>query len=352
MTKEPLGPLEPLETREPGHACLDSVTRRVSAYRPHPLHGPQMVWKNSNCSVDLWIEALSQWNMNPLAGLSFTATLDFEGDQFTFFKFPVDDLELLYGVVLQEHSIYAPLDVHVENQVGQERLMLVEVDAWHLPDTKGVTYQREHAKTTIGIDAIDREQRRIGYFHNSGYYLATGEDYDALLGTDSPERQAPYVECAKRRFEPLRDTPLREASLALLRRHLKRRPHANPIASFRQALARDAGLIAARPIEFFHAYSFNTLRQLGANFELLGHYLRWLQADASTHHEVPASAIAACDAIASESVVLEFRLARSCARSKEDRGESSLDVLEAAYDTLFDGLNHAFIGSAPAASPQ
>ncbi|MCQ4438213.1 DUF1839 family protein, partial [Clostridioides difficile] len=56
-------------------------------------------------------------------------------------------------------------------------------------------------------------------------------------------------------------------------------------------------------------YSFNSVRQLCANFELFGHYARWLQASGSVG---PFAEIrAACDRIASEAMVLEFRLARA-----------------------------------------
>jgi len=95
-------------------------------------------------------------------------------------------------------------------------------------------------------------------------------------------------------------------------------------------------------MSYFHAYSFNIFRQLGANFELLGHYLRWLNLDGRSDPGLIANMVAACNRIATESMVLEFRLARACSRGKEDRGESSLDVLEHAYTVLFDGLDEAF----------
>ncbi len=312
------------------------IRHRVRHYRPHALHGPQMVWKQTNCYVDLWIEVLGWWGLNPYAALPFTITLDFEGDQFSFFKFPFEDLETLYGIVVQEHAIFEPVDVHVEHQVARGNLMLVEVDAWYLPATRGNSYQSEHTKTTIGIDAIDRERRRVGYFHNSGYYLAEGVDYDGLFGKHGPAHLVPYVERAKRQFKPLEERELCDASLALLARHLKRRPASNPIAAFREQLARDAKTIASQPISYFHAYSFNTLRQLGANFELFGRYLRWLEA--SGCGGPIDTLVAACDTIASEAMVLEFRLARASARGKEERGESSLDILERAHASLIDGV--------------
>ncbi|AOK31127.1 hypothetical protein WS67_15725 [Burkholderia singularis] len=326
----------PTVNNTPLERIFAGLRHRAHHYRPHALHGPQMVWKQTNCYVDMWIEVLSWWGFNPYAALPFTIALDFEGDQFTFFKFPHDDLEKLYGIVVQEHAIFESVDVHIENQVARGHLMMVEVDAWYLPDTRGTSYHAQHTKTTIGIDAIDREQRRIGYFHNSGYYIAEGDDYDGLFGTHSPTQLMPYAECAKRQFKALDERDLCDASLALLARHLKRRPKANPITAFRHQLARDSKALASRSFSYFHAYSFNTLRQLGANFELFGRYLRWLEA--SGCHGAFDKLVASCDAIASEAMVLEFRLARASAKGVEERGESSLDVIEHAYTSLLDGV--------------
>lgn len=331
-------------------AVSDALTRLASPmklprdpanYCPHALHNSTMVWKQTNCYVDLWIELLSQWDFEPHAMLPFTVTQDFEGDQFTFFKVPLEDLERLYGIVVQEHAIFEPLPYHIDQQVRRGNVMLVEVDAWHLPDTRGLSYHREHTKTTIGIDAIDLQAGEIGYFHNAGYYRAAGDDYRGLFSIGSSASLVPYVECAKRRFEPLRGPALHEAVLSLLARHFKRRPASSPIAAFRAALAKDAAVIASRSLSYFHSYSFNTLRQLGANFELLGRCLRWLgapNANGTDGTGAFSACVAACDTIASEAMVLEFRLARACARRHEDRCESTLEIIEHAYESLIDEL--------------
>jgi hypothetical protein len=98
------------------------------------------------------------------------------------------------------------------------------------------------------------------------------------------------------------------------------------------------------------------VRQLGANFELLGRYLRWLDQCSRDVHGDAGAGIAlpplahACQTLAAEAMVLEFRLARAVARGVVDRGEACLDVLEHAYDTVIDGLVNAFGGAADAAS--
>ena len=56
--------------------------------RPGELHGEEAIWQETNCYMDLWIELLYGWGLDPRAALSFTVTQDFEGDHFTFFKYP------------------------------------------------------------------------------------------------------------------------------------------------------------------------------------------------------------------------------------------------------------------------
>ena len=57
-----------------------------AAYQRHSLHGEQRIWVEKNCYVDLWIELLHALRLEPLAMLPFTLAIDFEGDQWTFFK--------------------------------------------------------------------------------------------------------------------------------------------------------------------------------------------------------------------------------------------------------------------------
>ena len=66
-------------------------------------------------------------------------------------------------------------------QLALGRLAIVEVDAFYLPDTAGTSYRCEHVKTSIGIQALDPEARRLGYFHNAGYYELAGEDFTGVF---------------------------------------------------------------------------------------------------------------------------------------------------------------------------
>src|SRR5205807_7970722 len=133
-------------------------------YQRHLLHNENRVWPETNCYVDIWVELLHAWGLDPVAGLAFTIAADFEGDQWTFFKFPLGDLYHLYGLDVQELAIWRPLVDHVGEQIARGRPVLVELDSYYLPDTAGTAYRREHVKSTVAAVAIDVSLRRLGYF--------------------------------------------------------------------------------------------------------------------------------------------------------------------------------------------
>ncbi len=304
----------------------------VAGYAPHPLHTRERQWPQTNCYVDLWLEALHAAGLDPLACLGFTVAQDYEGDQFTFAKYPAEDMEILYGLAVQELSIYDDLQGHVVAQVRRGRLVLVEVDGWFLPDTRGLTYRAEHGKTTIGVHAIDVAARRLAYFHNSGLHLLDDRDYDGIFAPrpDRPDILPPYTEFVAFRDAPLRDAVLRDAATQRLRVHLRRRPRANPIAAWRRDFLGQLQALFDRPPAFFHQYAFNLIRQLGMNWELLGDFLRWLPGDGD--------AAAACDRIAETTKSLQFRVARLVARKRVDSCDDAFDILEQSYEAAIQPL--------------
>lgn len=294
---------------------------------PHPLDGPDRDWAETNCYTDLWIGLLRALGMEPMAALAFTVAQDFEGDQFTFFKVPPEDLRRLYGLEVQELALYDRVETHAAVQVARGRPVLVEVDGYHLPDTRGTSYRAQHVKTTIAILGMDRRARRLDYIHNAGRFTLEGEDYDGLF---APATLFPYVEFVKRGGPALEGAALADASRALLSHHLRRRPAANPIAAYRTALPEHLELLAARPMDYFHLYAFNTLRQLGANFELLGRYLRWIGG--------PPDAAEACATLSATAKAFQFQLARGVNRRRFGDHAEPLDRMERAYDTALGAL--------------
>jgi hypothetical protein len=157
-------------------------------------------WPITNCYIDAWTLILNDWELDPVAGLGVTVAQDYEGDQFTFFKYMHDDLERLYGIVVGELTIYASLEEQIEEQVRRGHLVLAEADGWYLPDTRATSYRTQHTKTTIGIDSIDVAAGELGYFHNVGHYRLTGEDYAGVFRKlphqASDDALPPYVEFA------------------------------------------------------------------------------------------------------------------------------------------------------------
>src|SRR5215831_18263466 len=85
----------------------------AAGYVPHALHGSTAIWTEKNCYVDLWIELLHSLGIDPRAMLGFTVAVDFEGDQWTFFKPSHRDLQDLYGIDVQELSVWRPIRDHV-----------------------------------------------------------------------------------------------------------------------------------------------------------------------------------------------------------------------------------------------
>jgi hypothetical protein len=307
-------------------------TLRPEAYRPHALHSSERIWPETNCYVDLWIEVLHSMGLPPEAMLGFTVTQDFEGDQFTFFKVPLEDLEALYGIRVTELAIFDRVEDHIAQQIDRGRLCLVEMDSFFMPDTQGVAYRSEHGKTTVAVNRLSEKDREIDYFHNGGYYRLSGEDFDGLFGRLYPEGSPPflpYTEFAKLPEQLPEESALRGRARHLLARHVERMPTDNPVAAFARVLPDQVGAVADRPFGFFHKYAFNTLRQLGANFELLAAHLGWL-AEKTEHAE----AVAAALRIAETAKSVQFQLARAVTRRKFDTLAQGLDPAVEAWDQL------------------
>jgi hypothetical protein len=303
------------------------------------LHAGDRVWTETNCYVDLWAELLPALGHPAEAALSFAVLQDFEGDHFTFFKFPLDDLRVLFGLAVQELAIYDSVETHALEQLGRGRPVLIEVDAHWLPDVD-LAYRRQHVKTTVAAVALDPAARRLGYFHSVGYHVLEGEDYDGLFRSRvMPGALFPYVEFVKRDGKALAGEGLVAASVDLLRLHLKHRPASNPVTNWRIALPLHFERLAARDSDFFHLYAFNLPRQLGANFEMLGTYLHWLGAHGE---DGLAEAALASRRIAEAAKTLQFLLARMAHRRKFDAAAMKLGPIEADYAFIMSTLAARF----------
>ena len=258
---------------------VSSLTLDPAAYQRHALHAEDLVWVEKNCYVDVWIELIHALGCEPLAMLPFVAAIDFEGDQWTFFKPKHDELFDLYGIDVQELNLWRSLVDHVQVHVGDGKMVAVEADAFFLPDTAGTDYQRQHTKTTIIICDFDLEERRLGYFHNAGYHALQGADFDKLFRIDAPPDPTfmPFYAEVVRvdRLVKRSAGELKAMSRVLLQKHLARRPATNPVTRFGQHIASDLARLQQEGLPVYHTWAFATIRQLGAAVELLSLHLAW-----------------------------------------------------------------------------
>ncbi len=315
---------------------LVSLTGHEPAtYISHALHSPERTYVETNCYTDILIELLHARGYEPLAAMGATARMDFEGDQWTFLKPFPDDLEVLFGVDIHEMQPYRPLPEQASEQISRGRTLIAELDSWYLPDTAATAYRREHVKSSVVVDAIDPESERMNYFHATGLYELSGEDYRGVfrLGRDfGPDVLPPYTELARFDAGPaLEGEELRDASLLLLRTHLAHRPSTNPFTRFGDQLQRDLPRLLEGDTEDYHAYAFATVRMAGSAFEVAASHAQWLLGDRADPVTEPLQRIVeGCK-------VLSFRLAR---RRPFDPAET-ISALAAAWDEGMGRLDDA-----------
>ena len=251
----------------------------AGGYSCHRLHGDDAVWVEKNCYGDVWIEVLNALSLEPLAMLPFTLSVDFEGDQWTFFKPSQEDLRGLYGIDVQELTVWQPLIEHAVEHLSAGKLISTEADAFWLPDTAGTDYRTGHTKTTIVLASLDVQQRKLGYFHNTGYFELSGEDFTQLFRLDAqpdPGFLPFFAELVRiDRIERRPPADLAACSWKLLKRHVDRRPLSNPLLRFHERFVKDMPLLQAKGLAHYHAWAFATIRQAGAAFDLAATYLRW-----------------------------------------------------------------------------
>jgi len=296
-----------------------------ASYRSHPLHSPERTYLETNCYTDILIELLHTAGCEPLAAMGATVRMDFEGDQWTFLKPYPQDLEALFGVDIHEMQPYRAIPEQAAEQIAKGRTLIVELDSYYLPDTASTSYRRDHVKSSVVIESIDRESERMRYFHATALYELGAEDYRGVfrLGREfSDDVLPPYTELVRFDAGPRLEGPeLRDAALALLRGHLDRRPATNPFLRFGQALARDLPRLLAGDAEDYHAYAFATVRMAGSAFEVGASLATWLLSDPAAVSEPLTRVVEGCKA-------LSFRLAR---RREFDPGPT-VQALAQAWD--------------------
>jgi hypothetical protein len=291
----------------------------------------QQDWPEKNCYIDLWTGLVHSLGLEPLAMLGHTIAVDFEGDQWTFFKPPHAELRELYGIDVQELTVWRPLADHVAEYLAAGKLVSTEADAFWLPDTAGTDYRGKHTKTTILIDRIDTDAKRIAYFHNAGRFELQGEDYVQLFRPGPMPLFAELVHIDRR--VKRRGDDLKQRALRLLRTHYEWRPTRNPFTAFGERFARDMPWMREAGLDHCHAWAFASVRQAGAAFELAAAHMQWLgfEAPAAQFREISS---------ANKSLILKG--ARAAATGKLFDANEAMSVMARAWQAGMDQLG-AFI---------
>lgn len=310
-----------------------------SEHTQHPFHTGARAFSETNCYVDVWIGILHALGLEAEACLAFGLASDFEGDQWTFVKPSHGDLARLYGIQVEELSLWRSLLEHVQHQVARRRVPLIELDAYYLPDTHGTDYRRSHVKTTVGIVQIDVHARRMRYFHNAGFFELEGADFDGVFRLDratSDDYLPPYCELVK--LDALQHRSLdslRTLARDLTAHHYAMRPKINPIRAYAEHMAEHMQWIVVGDEASFHRYSFSSLRQLGTSFETVAAHLRWLDAGRAGRVTDAANAFDRIPSIAKRLILKLARVANS--KRPADLSEAFVEMAT-AWDQGMEGV--------------
>jgi hypothetical protein len=279
-----------------------------ATYQPHAIHAAERTYIETNCFTDIMSELLHARGDEPVASFGSFVRMDFENDQWTFFKPLAVDLEVLFGVDIHEIQPYRPIPLQIAEELALGRTMTIELDAWYLPDTAATSYGTAHVKTGVIAEAIDVDGLRFRYYHNASLYELGGDDFRGAfrLGDQwSPDVLPPYTELIRFDAGPRLSGPaLRDAARSILRGHLERVVPGNPFDRFGERLAADLPALLEGDAALYHAYAFATFRMAGAGFELLASHVDWLL---ETDDSAPTAAMAR---IVDGCKVLGFKLAR------------------------------------------
>lgn len=313
---------------------------RAQNYQVHDLHSGERIWTETNCYIDLWIELLAALGLDPTPAGACALSADFLGDQWTFLKYPPEDLRALYGIDVAEMSVWKPVLDHVMEQLTFGRLVTVEVDSWWLPDTAGVSYRIDHTKSTIVPNVVEPGARRMEYFHNAGLYVLEGDDFEGIfnLKNDDPWILAPYMETVDlTRLDRAAD--LGSIAIELAGEHLRWAPEGNPVARLGEQIQRDVPWLQEAGLDAFHLYAFALVRQCGFTAELAADFSRWLR---TTLPNTPNAdrleqATAEFGAVAQGMKSLQLRLARA-ARGRDVDVSDTVAALAGSWGVAMDAM--------------
>ncbi|HCR72232.1 MAG TPA: hypothetical protein DIW23_12365 [Anaerolineae bacterium] len=133
------------------------------------------------------------------------------------------------------------------------------------------------------------------------------------LNQNDPVYLPPYVEFVKIWDRAKKNQELVNASIQILKKQLTFIPNKNPFETFIKRLAKDMDWLNQESLDMFHQYSFVTLRQLGACYELSKTYLQWLQQNGEKNLD---DVIEIFNNISTTAKTTQFQLARAVSKKK------------------------------------
>lgn len=289
-----------------------SITVTPAAHQSHFTHGPDRMWPEFNCYLDLWIEILHSLGRDPMPALACLLAADHDGFNWSFAKQQPEDLRRLYGLDVAEENSWLPVLELVESGPARGVIHTVEADSWWLPDTAGTAYRTEHVKTTITPTRLDRGRRTMWYLHNAGLFELSGDDFDGIFGlrADAELTLPPYIEVV--RHYPGRVAP--DALQVVVHEQLSRRAVGNPVERLAAAVIEAVQWLPDAGMATFHRWAFASLRQCGATAELLADFARYLD-------PVFTGTTAAAEPLMSVAVnakSVQFKMARAANGRKSD----------------------------------
>ncbi len=303
---------------------------RLNWRGPHPWHQGERVWSTTNSHLDVWIELLHTLDLDPAPLLLPTLCADFEGDQWTLTSIASGDLWACYGIVVEDLLVWRPLLAHVVEQLDRGNAVLVEVDAFHLPDLTGGSYEREHRKTVIAVTGYDRHAHRLRYIHGSVGAEVGGDDLDALVTAGIGSAQLPPRTQVVKLDRLVARTDAERAMIgaALARFHCTRLPSRNPVREFGDALRAHGAWLAGGDADHYQRWAFATLQQCGVAFELGADVCSWL----AYHGEPVIDAVAPLRLVSQAARALHQRLVRVSQSGRMPDVGHTVDDMAGAWD--------------------
>ena len=357
-----MSPRKPAATSAPQLDLSGAAIRHARALQGlAPIAAPQPC---EHGVIDPWMALLAALGLDPHALWPAAVALDFVGDQWTPFTAPHDELRALYGIDVQALSVWRPLAEHAIEQLVAGRPLRIDVDAFWLPEAEA--YRQDHSKTTIMLDEVDLDARRIGYFHAVGYHQARGDDVTHLLGLEddasdleaiadwrgarvaqvgaaavalAEAQLAPHAEIVRLDRRLARSTEeLRMLALHHLGNHLAFRPATNPLRRFAERLADDLPLLRDYGTAYAGQWASVTLRRLVVACEFVTRGLAWQDAAAGSPMLAAASAF---ERIVRDGSALDTKLTRAVASTKAIGLAPLLEGIANAWDDGMTALEAA-----------